>query len=102
MRRPCDWTGAADATLAVPREHTGAVDAGHRAADAAAAYRGYVRPGCRLVLNSGAVPVIDPFYTGGAKHFDDLFARYGAPLMVLNLIKTREAQVRCLPSPCAR
>ncbi|EJD51558.1 hypothetical protein AURDEDRAFT_181831 [Auricularia subglabra TFB-10046 SS5] len=40
------------------------------------------------------VPVIDPFYTGAAKHFDDLFARYGAPLMVLNLIKTREAQPR--------
>lgn len=26
-------------------------------------------------------------------HFDDLFARYGAPLLVLNLIKTRETQV---------
>ena len=27
-------------------------------------------------------------------HFDDLFARYGGPLLVLNLIKTRETQPR--------
>ncbi|KAH7091854.1 SacI homology domain-containing protein [Auriculariales sp. MPI-PUGE-AT-0066] len=40
------------------------------------------------------VPIIDPYFTGAAMHFDDLFARYGAPLLVLNLIKTRESQPR--------
>ncbi|KZT18255.1 polyphosphoinositide phosphatase [Neolentinus lepideus HHB14362 ss-1] len=39
-------------------------------------------------------PVIDPFFTAAARHFDDLFARYGAPIMILNLIKEREPQPR--------
>lgn len=37
---------------------------------------------------------MDPFYTPAARHFDDLFARYGTPLMILNLIKCREPQPR--------
>ncbi|KAJ3557105.1 hypothetical protein NM688_g1653 [Phlebia brevispora] len=36
------------------------------------------------------IPVMDPFYTAASRHFDDLFARYGAPIMILNLIKKRE------------
>lgn len=36
------------------------------------------------------VPVMDPFYTAAARHFDDLFKRYGCPIMILNLIKKRE------------
>lgn len=40
------------------------------------------------------VSVVDPFFTAAAKHFDDLFKRYGAPIMILNLIKCREPQPR--------
>ncbi|KAI0727772.1 SacI homology domain-containing protein [Fomitopsis betulina] len=36
------------------------------------------------------ISVMDPFYTAAARHFADLFQRYGAPLMLLNLIKKRE------------
>lgn len=36
------------------------------------------------------VNVIDPFYSAAAKHFDDLFKRYGAPITILNLIKRKE------------
>lgn len=30
------------------------------------------------------------FYTDQGKHFNDLFRRYGSPVIVLNLVKTRE------------
>jgi hypothetical protein len=40
------------------------------------------------------VSVVDPFFTAAAKHFDNLFSRYGAPLIILNLIKHREPQPR--------
>ncbi|KAJ7722285.1 SacI homology domain-containing protein [Mycena maculata] len=40
------------------------------------------------------ISVIDPFYTAASRHFDDLFKRYGAPLMILNLIKKREPVAR--------
>jgi len=33
------------------------------------------------------VNLVDPFCTDAALHFDDLFQRYGAPLIVLNLVK---------------
>ncbi|TFK20447.1 polyphosphoinositide phosphatase [Coprinopsis marcescibilis] len=36
------------------------------------------------------ISVVDPFYTAAAKHFDDLFKRYGTPITILNLIKRRE------------
>lgn len=36
------------------------------------------------------VNVIDPFYTAASRHFNDLFARYGAPIFIVNLIKRRE------------
>lgn len=39
---------------------------------------------------NSTVSVMDPFYTAAARHFADLFKRYGAPLMLLNLIKKRE------------
>ncbi|KAL7750221.1 phosphatidylinositol-3,5-bisphosphate 5-phosphatase [Sorochytrium milnesiophthora] len=32
----------------------------------------------------------DPFYAAAALHFDDMFRRYGSPLYVLNLVKTKE------------
>ena len=38
--------------------------------------------------------MIDPFYTAASRHFDNLFVRYGAPIMILNLIKKREPQPR--------
>ncbi|KAL4787991.1 SacI homology domain-containing protein [Aspergillus varians] len=51
--------------------------------------------------NSGVSPkpdielnLIDPFYSAAALHFDNLFARYGAPIYILNLIKSRERTPR--------
>ncbi|THW23828.1 hypothetical protein D6C93_00569 [Aureobasidium pullulans] len=51
--------------------------------------------------NSGVSPkpdidlnVTDPFYQPAAMHFDDLFKRYGCPIYVLNLIKSRERTAR--------
>ena len=32
---------------------------------------------------------MDPFYTAAARHFDNLFERYGVPVIILNLIKVR-------------
>ncbi|PWN31122.1 hypothetical protein BDZ90DRAFT_230116 [Jaminaea rosea] len=40
------------------------------------------------------IPVADPFYSSAALHFDDMFARYGSPLIILNLIKSREKTPR--------
>lgn len=36
----------------------------------------------------------DPFYQSSALHFNDLFHRYGLPIIVLNLIKQKEKQPR--------
>ncbi|KAI9007733.1 SacI homology domain-containing protein [Hyaloraphidium curvatum] len=36
----------------------------------------------------------DPFYSAAALHFDMLFRRYGAPVIVLNLVKTKESVPR--------
>ncbi|KAI9724102.1 MAG: hypothetical protein M1812_000821 [Candelaria pacifica] len=38
--------------------------------------------------------LVDPFYTAAALHFDNLFERYGGPIYVLNLIKSRERMPR--------
>ena len=38
--------------------------------------------------------LIDPFYSSAALHFDNLFARYQAPVYVLNLVKARERTPR--------
>ncbi|KAI9257294.1 SacI homology domain-containing protein [Phascolomyces articulosus] len=38
--------------------------------------------------------VVDPFYTAAALHFENLFIRYGAPIIVLNLIKQKESHKR--------
>ena len=38
--------------------------------------------------------LIDPFYSSAALHFDHLFARYRAPVYVLNLVKARERTPR--------
>jgi hypothetical protein len=40
------------------------------------------------------INLVDPFYTSAALHFDDLFKRYDAPVMILNLIKTKERTPR--------
>ncbi|ORY34868.1 SacI homology domain-domain-containing protein [Naematelia encephala] len=40
------------------------------------------------------ITIKDPFYTPAAKHFDDLLGRYGAPIFILNLIKSRETVPR--------
>ncbi|KAI1912570.1 phosphatidylinositol-3,5-bisphosphate 5-phosphatase [Ophidiomyces ophidiicola] len=34
--------------------------------------------------------LVDPFYSAAALHFNNLFHRYGAPIYVLNLVKSRE------------
>ncbi|KAL3474007.1 SacI homology domain-containing protein [Aspergillus californicus] len=51
--------------------------------------------------NSGVSPkpdielnLLDPFYSAAALHFDNLFARYGAPVYILNLVKSRERTPR--------
>ena len=51
--------------------------------------------------NSGVTPkpdidinLTDPFYQPAALHFDNLFERYGCPIYVLNLIKSRERTPR--------
>lgn len=36
----------------------------------------------------------DPFYQSAALHFDNLFYRYGSPIIILNLIKQKEKQPR--------
>lgn len=38
--------------------------------------------------------LVDPFYSAAALHFDNLFERYGAPIYVVNLIKSKERQPR--------
>ncbi|OWZ44073.1 polyphosphoinositide phosphatase [Cryptococcus neoformans c45] len=40
------------------------------------------------------ITIKDPFYTPAAKHFDDLLGRYGSPIYILNLIKSRESVPR--------
>lgn len=40
------------------------------------------------------VTIKDPFYTPAAKHFDDLLGRYGAPIFILNLVKSKETVPR--------
>ncbi|KHJ34858.1 hypothetical protein EV44_g1285 [Erysiphe necator] len=51
--------------------------------------------------NTGVTPkppielnLVDPFYTAAALHFDNLFERYGTPIYVLNLVKSRERMPR--------
>ena len=51
--------------------------------------------------NTGVTPkppielnLVDPFYSAAALHFDNLFQRYGAPIYVVNLIKSKERQPR--------
>ncbi|PWZ01757.1 hypothetical protein BCV70DRAFT_187632 [Testicularia cyperi] len=40
------------------------------------------------------ISLVDPYYSAAALHFDDLFHRYGTPVIVLNLIKSKEKQER--------
>ena len=42
------------------------------------------------------VDVVDPFFSAAALHFDDMFKRYGAPIVVLNLIKVCNPNVLLL------
>ncbi|KAJ1912407.1 phosphatidylinositol-3,5-bisphosphate 5-phosphatase [Tieghemiomyces parasiticus] len=37
---------------------------------------------------------VDPYFSAAALHFDHLFGRYGAPIIILNLIKRREVVKR--------
>ncbi|KAH8918711.1 hypothetical protein BT69DRAFT_1247299 [Atractiella rhizophila] len=37
---------------------------------------------------------IDPFYVAAGRHFNDIFERYGAPVIILNLVKSHERQPR--------
>lgn len=38
--------------------------------------------------------MVDPFFTAAALHFDHMFARYGTPVVVINLVKARERTPR--------
>lgn len=38
--------------------------------------------------------VVDPFFSSAALHFDHMFARYGTPVVVINLVKARERTPR--------
>lgn len=40
------------------------------------------------------ISVVDPFYSAAAKHFSNLLDRYGAPIVVVNLIKSKESLPR--------
>ncbi|CDR45205.1 CYFA0S17e00144g1_1 [Cyberlindnera fabianii] len=40
------------------------------------------------------IDLTDPFYCSAALHFDDLFKRYDAPVLILNLIKIKERTPR--------
>lgn len=40
------------------------------------------------------ISVVDPYYSSAALHFDDMLRRYGHPIIVLNLIKSKEKQPR--------
>lgn len=40
------------------------------------------------------VNVVDPFFSAAALHFENIFKRYGAPCIVLNLIKQKEKTKR--------
>lgn len=40
------------------------------------------------------INLVDPFFASAALHFDDLFKRYDAPILVLNLIKSKERTPR--------
>ncbi len=40
------------------------------------------------------ISLVDPYYSAAALHFDELFHRYGTPVIVLNLIKSKEKQER--------
>lgn len=51
--------------------------------------------------NTGVTPkpgielnFIDPFYAAAALHFDNLFERYGTPITVVNLVRSRERTPR--------
>ncbi|KAH3675896.1 hypothetical protein WICMUC_002466 [Wickerhamomyces mucosus] len=40
------------------------------------------------------INLIDPFYSSAALHFDDMFKRYDSPVLVLNLVKSKERTPR--------
>jgi len=40
------------------------------------------------------IDAVDPYYEAAAKHFDRMFSRYGYPVRVLSLVKTREKRPR--------
>ncbi|CAO1626608.1 unnamed protein product [Jaminaea pallidilutea] len=40
------------------------------------------------------ISVVDPYYSAAALHFDHMLARYGSPIIILNLIKSKEKTPR--------
>lgn len=40
------------------------------------------------------ISVVDPYFSAAACHFDDMLARYGSPVIILNLIKAQEKTPR--------
>lgn len=51
-------------------------------------------PNLRMAKPPIELDVIDPFYSRAALHLNNLFARYGAPIQILNLIKQKEKTPR--------
>lgn len=40
------------------------------------------------------ISVVDPYFSAAAIHFDDMLARYGSPIIIMNLIKSQEKTPR--------
>ncbi|CEP20686.1 FIG4 [Cyberlindnera jadinii] len=51
-------------------------------------------PNLKLAKPPIEIDLVDPFYTSAALHFDDLFKRYDAPVLILNLVKQKERTPR--------
>ncbi|GAO19797.1 hypothetical protein UVI_02064040 [Ustilaginoidea virens] len=59
-----------------------------------AAAHDWCRPIIHGYVDQAELNLVDPFYGAAAMHFNDLFQRYGAPIYVVNLIKSMERQPR--------
>ena len=75
--------------MVVSREYTRLLDPGECGNECKTSNREWVPiipfPYCVLMVE--LVTIADPFFVAAGKHFDNLFERYGTPLIILNLIK---------------
>ena len=79
--------------MLVSREYTRLLGPGECRDEREASYREWVpfnRSSYDMPMVS-SVTIADPFFVAAGKHFDNLFERYGTPLIILNLIKVRQS-----------